>query len=455
TRLAEIDPELRIIRRDTHLFLDFDGNPAGTFEIPSADSGQAWGSLTAAAVNAGRQRSKSLQQASAEKIYEAVFDGIVTELDDFSRYASRAEARDNRANRDGFHGIGVRIEMVAEGIHVVSVMDETPAAKAGLREGDIITEVDGVSAQGLTLREAVDQLRGPLNSRVNLMLKRASSLEPVQASVVREHIVPQTIAYRREGNAAYIRVSGFNQDTSRSLRRALSTAREEIGSVLTGYIIDLRDNPGGLLDQAVAVSDLFVSSGPIVSTHGRHRDSHQFFDAEDDDLAGNLPVAVLVNGRSASASEIVAAALQDSGRAVVIGSSSFGKGTVQTVLRLPNDGELTLTWARFHAPSGYALHHRGVLPNVCTSIGSPSVDSLIHSIATVPQHQQVALRRTPDVPSETEARALRSTCPAADGTNDLDLKIAKRLLSDHILYRQALSRSVDSNMANADFVASD
>src|SRR3546814_53909 len=174
----------------------------------------------------------------------------------------------------------------------------------------------------------------------------------------------------REGNLAYIRVSGFNNRTADSLRQKIGQARSEFGSELRGYILDLRGNPGGLLEQAVEVSDIFVTSGRIVSTHGRHNDSHQYFPAEQlqrGDLTENAPVVVLIDGGSASASEIVAAALQDSGRAALVGSASYGKGTVQTVLPLPNSGEFILTWARFHAPSGYALHRRGVLPDICTT----------------------------------------------------------------------------------------
>jgi carboxyl-terminal processing protease len=454
--LSDLDPDVRIVRDDGHLFLNIDGRAAGTFEIPMDENGQAWGSLTAAAVNASRQRSDPLRDARAEEIYEAVFDGMMGELDSFSRYAGRDEAQDNRANRDGFHGIGVQIEMEEGGVHILSVMPDSPSEAAGLLDGDIITHVDGAPTAELTLREAVNLLRGPINSPVRLTLKRKSSLEPVEATVRRAHIVPQTVAYSREGDAAHIKITGFNQDTSRSLRQALSTAREDMGKALSGYIIDLRGNPGGLLDQAVAVSDLFVENGLIVSTHGRHRDSHQYFDAEDDDLAADLPIVVLVNGRSASASEIVAAALQDSRRAVVIGSASFGKGTVQTVLRLPNDGELTLTWARFHAPSGYALHKRGVLPNVCTSKTSENLDSLVRQIsAGGAPSQTTKVPRSTNVPSDEEVRVLRATCPASQETNDLDLRIAERLLHDRVLYRQALNGASDQHMANAEFKASE
>ena len=204
-------------------------------------------------------------------------------------------------------------------------------------------------------------------------------------------------------------------------------------------MLDLRGNPGGLLDQSVSVSDLFMPRGRIVSTHGRHPDSHQFFDADRDDLARGKPVVVLVNGSSASASEIVAAALQDSGRGVVIGSNSFGKGTVQTVLRLPNEGELTLTWARFHAPSGYALQRRGVLPDICTSGEAGSVEALLEKIRRGERLINRQLRTQNINLNDTESLdELRANCPVSEEETDLDLQVALALLEDAGLYAEVL-----------------
>ena len=226
------------------------------------------------------------------------------------------------------------------------------------------------------------------------------------------------------------------------VRDALLRAEEEIGPQLSGYILDLRGNPGGLLDQAVTVSDLFLSNGRIVSTHGRHPDSHQYFDAAPETLAHQRPVVVLVNGNSASASEIVAAALQDTGRAVVIGTSSFGKGSVQTVLRLPNNGELTLTWARFHAPSGYSLHGRGVLPDICTSGQEETPDQVIARLQSglLPLSRKVT-QRIVDTNDRTELSALRSLCPARHSDAEVDVEVARRLLDSPGLF--ALARGFD------------
>jgi carboxyl-terminal processing protease len=227
------------------------------------------------------------------------------------------------------------------------------------------------------------------------------------------------------------------------LRDSIRHARAEIGPDLAGYILDLRGNPGGLLDQSVAVSDMFVTNGRIVSTHGRHPDSHQYFDAEPDDLTGNMPVVVLVNGNSASASEIVAAALQDSGRAVVVGTSSYGKGTVQTVLRLPNEGELTLTWARFHAPSGYALNGRGVMPDICTANQSDGqgidAEQILDRVRTgqLPLPRSVIKRDLPLL-DESGIAAFRAACPPSQGEAGVELEVALRLLEDPALFARAI-----------------
>jgi carboxyl-terminal processing protease len=370
-------------------------------------------------------------------------DGLLEELDGYSRYSGRDEARDNRANREGFGGIGVRIRLVEEGVRVIMVMDETPAQVGGLLAQDLITHIDGESVLNMNQREVVRRLRGPVNSSVSLEVARGE-VEPLflNFDIKRSHIVPQTVRYSRDGNRAYIRISGFNQSTTRSLRDALVQAEEEIGPALSGYILDLRGNPGGLLDQAVTVSDLFLSNGRIVSTHGRHPDSHQYFDAAPETLAHQRPVVVLVNGNSASASEIVAAALQDTGRAVVIGTSSFGKGSVQTVLRLPNNGELTLTWARFHAPSGYSLHGRGVMPDICTSGQEETPEQVIARLQSgqLPLSRKIT-RRIVDTNDRTELTALRSLCPARHADAEVDLDVARRLLDSPGLF--ALARGFD------------
>ena len=301
---------------------------------------------------------------------------------------------------------------------------------------DLITAIDGAPVSGLDQEDVITKLRGPVDSHVRLTILREGEA-PFDLDVSRAHIVPQTVSLEYDGDIAHIRVTGFNQSTTRTLKEKLEEAEEALGDQLKGFVLDLRGNPGGLLDQAVSVSDLFMTDGRIVSTHGRHPDSHQYFEADSDDVGNRLPVVVLVNGMSASASEIVAAALQDSGRALVVGSASYGKGTVQTVLRLPNEAELTITWARFHAPSGYALQGRGVLPDVCTS-GATSAKSVLNRVRRNGLEFEISLRRS-DLPSlDSEAIAtFRANCPASEEESSLDLDVAEGLLRDPLLFARA------------------
>ncbi len=443
--LSSIDPSIEIVRRGQTMTLRVDGKEAGNFPLPAMQDSDGWADVTAATINVGRSHSVQLARAGAEDVYEAVFDGVTAELDAFSRYAGRDEARENRASRDGFGGIGVRISLVDEGVKVLSVMENTPAEASGLLDGDVIVMIDGTPVKGLSQREVVRRLRGPLRSRVNLTVDRKGETSRRLITVTRAHIVPQTVKYRAEGNIGYIRVSGFNQSTARTLRKKIKLGQEELGDNLQGFILDLRNNPGGLLDQSVSVSDLFLSNGRIVSTHGRHPDSHQYFEAKHGTLADEHPMVVLINGHSASASEIVAAALQDSGRAVVVGSSSFGKGTVQTVLRLPNEGELTLTWARFHAPTGYGLNGRGVMPDICTSGDYDNAEAVLDVLrrGDFPIAKSIRIREV--APGDgTAVEALRAECPLFDGDNEIDLEVAKRLLSEPPLYARALGGTPDT-----------
>ncbi len=439
--LDVIDPEIDVWRDSESVVMALASNEVGRFEAPSDQDVGGWSALTAGVLARGRAYSESFGDAETERLYEAVFDGLLTELDGFSRYAGREEANENRASRDGFGGIGVRIRQVEEGVRVVSVMEGTPAESAGLLARDLILAIDGKTVLGLSQREVVRRLRGPINSKVELAILREATTAELALAITRAHVVPQTVTYRREGRVGYVKISGFNQRTAHSLQQKIRQARDALNGQLDGLVVDLRGNPGGLLDQSVAVSDVFLSGGRVVSTHGRHRDSHQYFDASPGDLVPGVPMVVLINGTSASSAEIVAAALQDSGRAVVVGSNSFGKGTVQTVLPLPNEGELTLTWARFHAPSGYALEGRGVLPDICTSVEhGASANEILEQVRggrLVIDHAYQVMD-----PGENDAEsrsALRARCPRNDRVSPIDLEVAIGLLSDPALFARLLN----------------
>jgi carboxyl-terminal processing protease len=301
-----------------------------------------------------------LRDTANDKVYRAVMEGSLGKLDPFTRYEDPDRARDARAERDGFGGLGITVGFENGETRVDSIIPDTPAERAGLRVGDRILAVDGKPVVGLPEREVIAKLRGPAGSDVRLDVRRPPTDQRFDVKVTRRHIVPPTVTYRRDGDIAYIKISSFNQRTTDSLADAVRRAKAEIGPSLRGAVLDLRGNLGGLLDQAVGVSDMFLTRGTIVSTRGRHRLSQQSMNASMGDPGEDLPVVVLINGQSASSSEIVAAALQDNGRAIVVGSTSYGKGSVQTLVQMPNDGELIITAQQ---PSRFFLKlSRSILP---------------------------------------------------------------------------------------------
>jgi carboxyl-terminal processing protease len=438
-QLSSIDPAVVTRRSGDTLELLVNNHAVESIAVSDGLDARHWGDVTADVLDQARESSDKIAGASPEKLYEVMFDGIVGKLDQFSHYASAANAADLRAQRDGFGGIGVTISVEDGQVRVVSVMHYTPADRLGIHRDDIITEIDGTPIGGLPQREVVNKLRGPVDSRVTLTLQRKSQDNPFQVSLIRALVVPETVAYQREGDIAYFRVYSFNSGTTETLRREIRDAKAEIGEDnIKGYILDLRGNPGGLLSQAISTSNLFLDHGKIVSTMGRNPDSHQFFEATEGDIAQGKPVAVLIDGNSASAAEIVAAALQDNERAVLIGSNSYGKGTVQNVMSLPNKGEIALTWARYHAPSGYSLHHLGVLPTVCTS-GEKDPGVLINELAAGELKQVPTMKRNTVRPDDTVGMdALRKTCPARHETDPIDLETAVRLLNRPTLFADAI-----------------
>jgi carboxyl-terminal processing protease len=437
-QLSTIDSDVTARRSGDKVELLLKNQIAYSRTVDSDYDADDWGDLTADMLSEAADDSEKIKTAPTERIYEAMFSGVVGKLDQFSRYAGAQNARENRAARDGFGGIGVRISVEDDQVRVISVMHYTPAERMGLETDDIITEIDGESTKGLNQQQVVDRLRGPVDSKVDVTIKRVEESDPFVVSITRAHVVPETVNYRREGDVGYFRIYSFNSETAESLKRAVADAEQDIGPRLSGLIIDLRDNPGGLLNQSVAVSNLFLTDGRVVSTHGRHPDSHQYFEASGDDITNGKPIVVLVDGNSASAAEIVAAALQDNRRAVVVGSNTYGKGTVQTVLPLPNQGEITLTWARFHAPSGYTLHHLGVLPSICTSLYR-NADEVMRDLNAGRLPVVPTSRRNVVKPDDTKGlEALRKTCPARETENPIDLEVALRLVSTPAMFASAV-----------------
>lgn len=312
-----------------------------------------------------RIRAEYVEPVNDRELIENAINGMLTGLDPHSSYMNAKSFRDMQVQTKGeFGGLGLEVQSENGLIKVVSPIDDTPAFRAGVKAGDLITMLDGQTVQGLTLNEAVDKMRGTPGSTIKLTIKREGINTPVELTMQREIIRIQVVKARLEGDIAYIRLTSFNEQTDPGLRKALTELKAKAGGNLKGLVLDLRNNPGGLLDQAVAVSDDFLNEGEIVSTRARHTEESQRWFAKHSDILNGLPIVVLINGGSASASEIVAGALQDHRRAVIVGTRSFGKGSVQTVMPLPGNGAMRLTTARYYTPSGRSIQNLGISPDI-------------------------------------------------------------------------------------------
>ncbi|HTQ34189.1 MAG TPA: S41 family peptidase [Stellaceae bacterium] len=310
-------------------------------------------------------RSNYVDEVSDDTLIEGAINGMLTALDPHSNYLNAKNFNDMKVQTRGeFGGLGIEVSMENGLIKVVSPIDDTPAAHAGLKPGDLITHLDGNPVQGMTLPEAVEKMRGPINSEVTLRIRRAGK-DPFDVKLTRATIKIQSVRSHLEGdNIGYIRITSFNEQTDVGLEAAMKSLKQKAGNKLAGIVLDLRNNPGGLLDQAVAVSDAFIDKGEIVSTRGRRPDDAQRYNAHPGDITCGLPMVVLINSGSASASEIVAGALQDHHRAILMGTRSFGKGSVQTIIPLPGHGAMRLTTARYYTPSGRSIQAKGIEPNI-------------------------------------------------------------------------------------------
>ena len=311
-------------------------------------------------------RSDYVEKPDEAKLVESAINGMLSGLDPHSSFLDAKNFRDMQVQTRGeFGGLGIEVTMEEGMIKVVAPIDDTPAARAGVMAGDIITHIDDEQVQGLTLNQAVEKMRGAVNSSVRLKISRKGASDNLELKLTRDVIRIRSVRSRNEGDVGYVRITQFNEQTFEGLKRSIDTLTQEIGSdKVKGFVLDLRNNPGGLLDQAIAVSDAFLERGEIVSTRGRNADETQRYNARAGDLTKGKPVVILVNGGSASASEIVAGALQDHKRATIIGSRSFGKGSVQTIIPLGSNGAVRLTTARYYTPSGRSIQAKGIDPDV-------------------------------------------------------------------------------------------
>jgi carboxyl-terminal processing protease len=313
-----------------------------------------------------RIRSDYVEEANDQQLIEAAINGMLSSLDPHSSYLNSKNFRDLQTQMRGeFGGLGIEVTMENGLVKVVSPIDDTPAARAGIKPNDYIVQIDGEQVQGLSLNEAVEKMRGPINSDIKLTIRREGR-EAFDVKLTRANIKIQSVKSHLEGtDVGYIRITSFNEQTDVGLNNAFKTLKQQAGDKLLGYVLDLRNNPGGLLEQAVSVSNAFIDKGEIVSIRGRKVQSAQRFNAAPDkDASGGLPVVVLINGGSASASEIVAGALQDHHRAVLMGTRSFGKGSVQTIVELSDHSAMRLTTARYYTPSGRSIQGKGIDPDI-------------------------------------------------------------------------------------------
>lgn len=396
-----------------------------------------------------RVRAQYVEETADKELIENAINGMLTALDPHSSYLDDEKFEDMQVSTRGeFGGLGIEVTMENGAVKVVSPIDDTPAARAGVQAGDYIVQIDDEPVMGLGLSEAVDKMRGKVGTEIDLVISREGEDAPIELTLVRDIIKIQSVRHRVEGNSGYIRITTFNQNAESGVKKAIQEIKAELGNKLNGYVLDLRNNPGGLLDQAIAVSDVFLDKGEIVSTRGRHDDDTKRDNATPGDLAEGLPIVVLINGGSASASEIVSGALQDHRRAILLGTQSFGKGSVQTVIPLPGHGAMRLTTARYYTPSGRSIQAKGIEPDI---IVEPAKIETYDIKRLREANLKGALDRKPEDKKDTKAKKDKTENKDAeeDEIQDYQLMRALDLLNGLNLYRGGVARQAANDHAPA------
>jgi carboxyl-terminal processing protease len=366
-----------------------------------------------------RVRSLYVEKPEDAKLIESAINGMLTALDPHSSYLNPKQFRDMMVQTQGeFGGLGIEVTMEKGMVKVVAPLDDTPAARAGLLSGDLIIAVDKEQIQGLTQEEAVDKMRGPVNSSITLTVVRKGVDEPFQVKIIRALIHIKPVHYRAEDDVGYIRITSFNEQTTGDLQKAVESLRKEVGPKLKGYLIDLRNNPGGLLDQAASVSDAFLDRGVIVLVKGRKLEATQKADAKPGDITDGKQLVVLINGGSASGSEIVAGALRDHHRAKIVGTRSFGKGSVQTIIPLGVNGAIKLTTARYYTPAGHSIQAKGIEPDIV--VEQPLPDELKKAVGNTPS--EASLRGHLMAEDEEESKEVGSSSSYVPQEKDKDVQ---------------------------------
>ncbi|UUX52232.1 S41 family peptidase [Nisaea acidiphila] len=384
-----------------------------------------------------RVRAEYVEEVSDQELIEAAINGMLVSLDPHSSFLNSKSFRDMRVQTKGeFGGLGIEVSMENGLVKVVSPIDDTPAAKAGLQPGDLITHLDGEPVLGLTLGQAVEKMRGPVDSDLTISIRRQDA-EPFDVTLTRAVIKIRSVRSRVIDDVGYVRITTFNEQTTSGLHKAIEEIKAEKGDELTGYVIDLRNNPGGLLDEAISVSDTFLEQGEIVSTRGRDPENASRVHAKPGDLTDGKPLVVLINGGSASASEIVAGALQDHRRAILLGSQSFGKGSVQTIIPLSGQVAMRLTTARYYTPSGRSIQQTGIAPDIDVPLAR------IEKLDNGKSRREADLRGALNNPSgngDNQTSAEDGEEAAAQPPEQVDYQLARAidLLRGIDLYRQRI-----------------
>jgi carboxyl-terminal processing protease len=435
--LSTVDPDLGVSAKDGELHLAYTTAPLPPVAMPADGDIEGWVKTTMTAVLTLRQVSMPLKMANSETLYKAIFPPALKALDPYSRYAGREDAIRSRLIRDGIIGLGIRVVAAKDGVSIQSIVKNGPAETAGLKLDDLITHVDGMSLANRPIEDARQFLEGKADTVVQLTVQRPQTRDAFSVAIRRDLVIPDTVVANTTDDVLEIRIRNFNQRTAQNVEKAVLSARE--AGPVKGIVLDLRSDPGGLLDQAVDLADLFLDSGTIIALRGRHPGAQQFYGAHGGDIAAGIPMTVVIDGRAASASEIVAVALQDNGRAAVVGTVSLGKGSVQTVIRLPNQGEIVLTWSRAYTPRGALLHGLGVLPDVCLSGDSATLSDTVGRIFKNGGLSADLMNGWRSPPAEAQGLVeLRSACPPeARPDRALDLEVARRLVQDPVLYARA------------------
>ncbi|HEU0095969.1 MAG TPA: S41 family peptidase [Rhizomicrobium sp.] len=340
-------------------------------EAKGANDATAYGQLDLFSDAFERVRANYVRPVKDSELIDAAIQGMVSNLDPHSSYMDAKMYGDMQISTKGqFGGVGIEVTQEDGFIKVISPIDGTPASRAGIKSGDRIVGIDGASIAGMPLNDSIDKMRGAAGTKITLTIVREGEKKPFDVTLTRAIVAYEADTWRREGDIGYIRMPAFNEQTADGLEKAVKDLKKQIGPGIKGYVLDLRNNPGGLLDQAIQVSDDFLAAGEIVSTRGRHSEDTQRYDAKGGDITDGKPVVVLINAGTASASEIVSGALQDHKRATVIGLTSFGKGSVQTIIPLgENRGALRLTTARYYTPSGHSIQAQGIIPDIQVAQG--------------------------------------------------------------------------------------